>query len=134
MPDRQMRPVADSTTDALLLDIRDRVARLEVRVERIERRLARRRGRDDDRWDEALMVAIVTSTDGRRFSTRELFTHATVDATLKRALDDACIENPRQCGKWLRRHEGHAVAGIVIECVDVDHRDGLVWQARVSRV
>jgi len=123
-----------SQTDSLLLEIRDRLTILDARVERIEKQLDRRRGRRDDRWDTALAVAIVTSTDGRRFSTRELFEHAKVDAALKRALDDACIVNPRQCGKWLRRHEGHAVAGIVIECVDVDHRDGLVWQARVSRV
>jgi hypothetical protein len=96
--------------------------------------LEQRNRRPDDRWDDALVLAIAASTDSRHFSTRELFRHAAIDGALKRALDDACVENPRQCGKWLRRVEGRPIAGIANECVDLDHRDGIIWRARAVRV
>ena len=76
------------------------------------------------------MLAFVASTRGLVFSAAELWRHANVDPALASALEAACLDNPRQLGKFLKRVEGHTVDGWRIERAGTN-REGIRWRLRV---
>jgi hypothetical protein len=122
------RAAVPDTTEALLRELVE-----EVRGLRAD--LARERGRSParDASVEALLPVLAAAVADRAFTSREVVEHAVVDGALRAALDKAGVVTGRQLGKWLRRAEGRAIAGVRLERIGTD-RDGVIWRVRVSRV
>ena len=118
---------------ALLRQVVTEQQRQGAQIDAILQALDRGRGARDHA-DADLIEAIKESFRDRTFTSGNVITLAQADAALAAALASADITSARELGHLLRRLEGVAIRGLLIERAPGASRFGILWRCELCEL